>query len=207
MNLDSLSEEQLEHIVNVVAKDLKFKSAVVSEIYEQENVLKKLLSRPSEIPKRGVSLNLLQIFHRPAVCVRCGYVIYPKELSNKFCKLCYQLRSRYLFRTVEISWKVFGLICPFNECQFGYAKLACTDFREVDWTLRAKIEMHISYLLKVDIDQASVLDIANEVSLKDERQNAIQFCASEDFRLFPDLYQRCIDSNDRNGLILKIFCP
>ncbi|KHN85411.1 hypothetical protein Tcan_05850 [Toxocara canis] len=178
MNMELLTDEQLNHLVRVVALDMKLKA----ETFEQAKVLERLLWKHSKRPLTAgccaVCDRWFYIFRRAYKCSLCERTVCSLCLRNHCCSICTeQKRLRYKLR----EW---GVLCPFKENEFGYAKFASrssnsANIKENDWILRAKIELHITRFLNEQIDDADVRIVVVSDAL--ERARRMLVSALEEF--------------------------
>ncbi|VDM38711.1 unnamed protein product [Toxocara canis] len=99
--------------------------------------------------------------------------------------MCSGYRSRMMqSRRLRYKLREWGVLCPFKENEFGYAKFASrssnsANIKENDWILRAKIELHITRFLNEQIDDADVRIVVVSDAL--ERARRMLVSALEEF--------------------------
>lgn len=91
------------------------------------------------------------VFHRPLTCLRCSRNICKGCQIEKTCKLCLDLE------TLGYRKREWAVLCPFDPSRFGYGKMVANDLEHphfVDWTTKAKLELHLAHILSDDLDNA-----------------------------------------------------
>lgn len=178
MNMEVLTDEQLNHLIRVVALDLKLKS----ETFHHMKILERQLSRRlTSVPIGNccaVCLRSFNLFHRANKCPQCSNSVCKNCIQNQCCNICNE-RKRLNYKRREWS-----ILCPFKENQFGYAKFMDRDYFEGnikgnDWILYAKMELHIIKFLNEEIDSADVQIIIVCAAL--ERARRMLVSALEEF--------------------------
>lgn len=93
------------------------------------------------------------LFKSGIICHRCSRSVCKLCQTDSVCNYCFELQT-LIYRKRE--WAV---LCPFAENTFGYGKMVAHDLETrhfVEWSIKAKLELHLVHILSEDLDNALV---------------------------------------------------
>uniref|UniRef100_A0AC35FTV6 Ig-like domain-containing protein n=1 Tax=Panagrolaimus sp. PS1159 TaxID=55785 RepID=A0AC35FTV6_9BILA len=153
--LEILDDLQLSNLINVVAEDFRLKCEMKAQLRQKELAL-------SEYGYRHQGRNdgcafccqSFYMFHRSVTCQQCSRSICKNCCKeDKICNFCHDLQ---ILNYRKREWSV---LCPFLSNTFGYGKMVANDLENshfIEWTIKAKLELHLVHLLADDLDSAVV---------------------------------------------------
>lgn len=192
MGTDILTEEQLNNLVRVVAQDFQLKYEALNQIKKRESELLLIGQRVLRRDRCAVCLRTFYFFRRSFQCSQCLRLVCGNCYRHPICAFCIEQRQ------IRYMRKVWNILCPFKDGDFGRAKFECNDQMEnpeilrsqKDWMLRAKIELHINHYLNARIDCADIRLITASSDLEAARHMLItsleQFDSSAPFIFIDD---------------------
>ncbi|KAK0425175.1 hypothetical protein QR680_009072 [Steinernema hermaphroditum] len=167
--LENLTDRELLDIIKVVAQDLQFRSDLYFQIKRRETECQKFGEEHA-----GSDLgccfcgSAFRFFRRRLVCEECRRHVCRTCLSMGVCPACVSERL------LKQQWVEWGVLCPYSQGHFGLSKLVVSDGDvRVDWTTRAKIELHTIHQLEHSLDDARVNFTVTDGTLESARQKLV----------------------------------
>ncbi|KHN79347.1 hypothetical protein Tcan_04463 [Toxocara canis] len=168
--MDQLTDEHLTHFVSVLALDMQFKRNILINICAEESMLRRLSISSNDPSHCAFCSQSIEPIEKQVECSKCHRHLCISCASDTICNFCTREQE------LKQKRKQFAMICPFAQNQFGYAKLNCENLKAIDkaeWMLRAKLEMHFTYQLKVDLDSSNIFISIKDMNLENSRRGLV----------------------------------
>uniref|UniRef100_A0A7E4VRQ9 Ig-like domain-containing protein n=1 Tax=Panagrellus redivivus TaxID=6233 RepID=A0A7E4VRQ9_PANRE len=153
-NLEILDDAQLHCFINVVAEDYRLKYEHRAQIRQKELAVTEY-GQKHKGRDDGCAFcdKNFHVFQRAVMCLRCSRKVCKNCIHDDYCSYCREIRA------LEYRKREWAILYPCKMNTFGYAKMVANDLDYssfVDWTLKAKLELHLMHQLAEDIDGAYV---------------------------------------------------
>ncbi|TKR93520.1 hypothetical protein L596_007958 [Steinernema carpocapsae] len=169
--LENLNENELLEVIKVVAQDLQFRRELYLQIKKREAESRQY--NEEHVNNDAVCCfckKTFYFFRRATACEDCQRRVCKNCLENGLCPAC---TSR---KALKHRWVEWSIICPYSQSQFGLCKLIASDSegsKQIDWTMRAKVELHAIHQLDHQIDDAWVNFAVIDGTLESARQKLL----------------------------------
>uniref|UniRef100_A0A914Y2C5 Uncharacterized protein n=1 Tax=Panagrolaimus superbus TaxID=310955 RepID=A0A914Y2C5_9BILA len=163
--LEILDDFQLNNLITVVAEDFRLKCEMKAQLRQKEMALSEYgYHHRGRNDGCAFCCQNFHMFHRSVTCQRCSRSVCKNCCKeDKICNFCHDLQI------LEYRKREWSVLCPFRGNTFGYAKMVANDLENsyfIEWTIKAKLELHLVHLLADDLDNADVCFSVSDTGLE-----------------------------------------